>query len=383
MKNWVEISSDKLAANFRAVQAAAGEDVEVLAVIKADGYGHGATLCAPVLVAAGARWLGVTDAEEGVQVREALGESETNILVMSGSEPEDAAAIVAHGLTPVVWTLRHVEELERAAAEVRKRVAVHVEVDTGMSRQGVLADDGLERVFRRLAESPWLRCEGIMTHLCCSEVAGASTTERSMQRFAGVLDAAWTADLLPEFLHIANTSAVDEGSTMAWMGDRAEKTSARVMVRTGLALYGYTLPLEGEAAPRMKSELMPVLTWKAKVLDVFAVEAGASVGYGATFVAPSAMRVALLAVGYADGFRREGSSGLGNGWVMVRGQKAAVVGRVSMNLTVVDVTGIDGAAVGDEAVLLGEGVTAEDHARWCGTIPYEILCGVRSARVVV
>lgn len=152
------------------------------------------------------------------------------------------------------------------------------------------------------------------------------------------------------------------------------------MVRTGLALYGYSLPIEGKAEARLNPALTPVLTWKARVLDTFAVEQGTAVGYGATFIAERAMRLALLAVGYADGFRREASSGLGNGWVMVRGQRAAIVGRVSMNLTVVDVTHIDAAQAGDAAVLLGEGVTAEDHARWAKTIPYEILCGIRGAR---
>jgi alanine racemase len=151
------------------------------------------------------------------------------------------------------------------------------------------------------------------------------------------------------------------------------------MVRTGLSLYGYCLEMEGAkvAEGKLRSRLRPVLTWKTRVAGLRELAAGATVGYGATFTASHPMRLALLPVGYADGFRREASSGAGQGWVMIAGTRAPVVGRVSMNLTTVDVTAIPEAAVGSEAVLLGDGVTAEDHARWCGTIPYEILCGLK------
>jgi alanine racemase len=159
------------------------------------------------------------------------------------------------------------------------------------------------------------------------------------------------------------------------------------MVRAGLGLYGYLLPIEGVAGmaaegvgpERVGSAVRPVMAWKTRVIGVREVEAGSTVGYNGTFVAERRMRLALLPVGYADGLRRELSATKQRpgGWVVVRGQRAAVIGRVSMNLTVVDVTDIDGVAVGDEVVLLGDGVTAEDHARLAGTIAYEVLCGVR------
>lgn len=383
MTNWTEISSAALAANFRAVQAAAGEATEVLAVIKADAYGHGASLCAPVLTAAGARWLGVTDAEEGVRVRQALGETATRILVMRGSQPDDAAAIVAHDLTPVIWNEDHLDTLEAAASAAGLRLAVHVELDTGMARQGVLSSEEVQALFARLAKSQWLHCEGILSHLCCSEVAEARTTREAMERFAALLNTAESAGLTPSFLHIGNTSAVDEATTTRWIRDQAVARNARAMVRTGLAVYGYTLPIEGDALPRLNPAVAPVLTWYARVIDTFSVDKGIPVGYGATFTATAPMRLALLAVGYADGFRREASSGLGDGWVMFHGQRAPIVGRVSMNLTVVDVTQTEAVKVGDAAVLLGEGVTAEDHARWAQTIPYEIICAVRGARRLV
>ena len=353
-------------------------------MVKADGYGHGAVICGPVLRNAGARWLGVTDVEEGATVREALGESSTRIMVMSGMELGDAAALVANGLTPVVWTVEHVSAMERAGRAAGQRVPVQVEVDTGMARQGAAVGAALDGVLGRLAESRWVSCEGVMTHLCCSEVAGARTTARAQELFAEALSAVKAAGLRPEWVHAGNTSAVDEGGTMAWVRQQAKGMGARAMVRSGLAVYGYCLPLEEaeESAARLRKKLKPVLTWKARVLGVREVEAGAAVGYGATFVAERPMRLALLGAGYADGFRREASSGMGDGWVMIAGKRAAVVGRVSMNLTVVDVSEIEGVVEGAEAVLLGEGVSAEDHAQWAGTIPYEILCGIRGTRVL-
>ncbi len=363
---------------------AAGPDAEPLAVIKADAYGHGATLCAPALVSAGARWLGVTDVEEGALVRQTLGEITTRIMMMCGMEPADADALVEHGLTPVVWTAEHIHLLDGAAQAAGQRVAVHVEVDTGMARQGAAVGAPLDAVLKLLATSQWVVGEGLMTHLCCAEVAGAQTTAEAKQQFGEAISQVASAGMRPRLLHVANTSAVDEGSTLAWLRQQAADLGARAMVRTGLALYGYCLPLEGDGvgAPHLQSVVEPVMTWKASVLDVREVQAGATVGYGATFVADHTMRLALLQVGYADGFRREASSGVGSGWVMVHGKRAAVVGRVSMNLTVVDVSDIENVAVGTEAVLLGEGVSAEDHAQWAGTIAYEILCGVRGRRIV-
>jgi alanine racemase len=261
-----------------------------------------------------------------------------------------------------------------------------VEVETGMARQGAAVGAELARVLERLTASRWLFCEGLMTHLCCAEVFEGAQTEAQRERFAQALEQTAAAGVKPGLLHVGNSSAVDEGSTMGWLRETARKLGARAMVRTGFALYGHCLPVEGgdgdDCAGALGARLKPVMTWKTRVIGVRAVEAGATVGYGGTFVARGAMRLALLPVGYADGFRRAASSGAGEdwvrGWVRIAGQAAAVVGRVSMNLTVVDVTEIAGVAVGDEVVLLGEGVTAEDHAAWSGTIAYDILCGIRA-----
>ena len=170
----------------------------------------------------------------------------------------------------------------------------------------------------------------------------------------------------------------DRGS-LVWLRAVASSAGARAMVRSGIALYGYCLPVEGGEA-MVEPALHPVMAWKTRVIGMREVEAGDTVGYNAIFSAPRRMRLALLPVGYADGLRRElsGSDAAPGGWVMVGGQRAMIVGRVSMNLTIVDVTDIAGVTIGDEAVLLGDGITADDHARLAHTIAYEIVCGMRA-----
>jgi alanine racemase len=393
VKSWVEISERRLVANYRVLVRAAG-DTAVLAVVKANAYGHGATVCAPVLARAGAEWLGVTDVAEGVVVREALagGANETRprILVMCGLLGEDAEVVVRHGLTPVVWTQQQMEWL---AAADRQRggdagpVPVHLEIDTGMARQGVAPGEELHTLLHWLKRQPNLRLDGVMTHFASSEVAGSAHTVAQRRRFEEAIAAVAAAGLEPAWVHAGNSSTVDNQGTdgnLAWLRGLAASVGARSMVRSGIALYGYCLPIEaagaGQVQATVRPGLEPLMTWKTRVIGLREVRAGDTVGYNAIFTAVRPMRLALLPVGYADGLRRElsGSNARAGGWTMVKGQRAAIVGRVSMNLTVVDVTEIGGVAVGDEVVVLGDGVTADDHARLAHTIAYEIVCGVRS-----
>ena len=402
VKSWVEVSEERLTGNYKVLTRAAGAEVAVLAVVKANGYGHGAEVCAPVLARAGAVWLGVTDAAEGAAVRQALlavgfaGERVPKVLVMSGLLEEDADAMVEHGLVPVVWTR---EQMEWLAAAARRRgvgqVRVHVEVDTGMARQGVAVGEELREVLEWLRRQKEIVLDGVMTHFASAEVAGSSLTAKQRERFEEVVRCVAELRLRPAWVHAGNSSTVDnavdcdvaDGGMLAWLRRVAASVGARAMVRSGIALYGYCLPIEfadgrsmGREVAVVRGELRPVMTWKTRVIGVREVSAGDTVGYNGIFVAQRAMRLALLPVGYADGLRRElsGSNARGCGWVMVRGQRAAIVGRVSMNLTVVDVTEIVNVRVGDEVVTLGEGITADDHAGLAGTIAYEIVCGMRA-----
>lgn len=361
----------------------------LLPVVKADAYGHGAELCAPVLARDGAEWLGVADAFEGVAVRRALSaagiavEKQPRVLVMCGPLGEDDA-VLAHDLMAVIWTR---EQVERLGAAARRRdawpVRVHLEIDSGMTRQGAAVED--VAALLSLMKANGLVVDGVMTHFASAEVAGSAQTRAQRERFADAVRVVAETGVRPAWIHAGASSTIDndeaEGS-LCWLRELAASVGARAMVRAGIALYGYCLPIEGAGRALVRERLKPVMTWKTRVMDVRDVRAGDAVGYNATFVAERPMRLTLLPIGYSDGLRRELSStnGRAGGWVVVRGQRAAIVGRVSMNLTVVDVTGIDGVSVDDEVVLLGDGVTADDHARVAGTISYEILCGVRAER---
>jgi alanine racemase len=412
VKSWVEISERRLAANYKVLSAAAG-DTTVLAVVKANAYGHGAGVCAPVLARAGAEWLGVGDAAEGCAVREALAVAgikavrQPAILVMCGGLGEDADSIVQHGLTAVVWGRQQMEALAAAIARRGEGspLAVHLEIDTGMARQGVAMGEELEAVLRWFTGQSRLRLDGVMTHFASAEVAGARQTVLQRERFEQAIEAVKAAGLRPAWVHAGNSSTIENEGTeenLSWLRGLANSVGARSMVRAGIALYGYCLPIcllgeDADSAARTSSQpamcqaqvaqsgvrkaLQPVMSWKTRVIGLRNVQIGDAVGYNATFTAPRPMRLALLPIGYSDGLRRELSSSNAKpgGWVMLHGQRAAIIGRVSMNLTVVDVSEIPGVALGDEVVVLGDGVTADDHARLAQTISYEIVCGVRAS----
>lgn len=369
LNNWIEISEANLTHNFRVLQAAAGDTTEIVAVVKANAYGHGVEICSAMLARAGAMWLGVTCASEGVRARAAVGDSNIHIVIMCGFLPEDVPLILLHGLTPVVWTLEQVAWLEGNPG-----LHVHIEVDTGMGRQGAVPGHDLDKLLNRIVQAKMV-AEGIFTHFCSSEVANSALTRHQQRLFEGAVAQAQAAGVQPDWVHAGNSSALDNPAQVTpWLAHLAASVNARAMVRTGLALYGYCLPIDGDARPHVQPDLRPVMTWKAHVLSVRSLAAGDTVGYNATFTAQRPTRVALLPVGYADGLRRELS--YPSGWVMLHGQRAQVLGRVSMNLTVVDVTAIEAVATGDEAILLGKGITADQHAKLAHTIAYEIVCGV-------
>jgi alanine racemase len=387
--SWIEISEERLTANYRAIAEAAGADTSVLAVVKANAYGHGIELCSQVLARAGAPWLGVTSAAEGARVRRALAEAgiaptaQPAILVMYGFLQQDVEALAEHALTPVVWTPEQVGWLEGSG------LAVHVEVDTGMARQGVHPGEQLDDLLDELTAAG-LALDGLMTHFCAAEIAHSPLTQTQQRRFEAAVKQVLARGLAPKWVHAGSSSSVDNpAQSSPWLIDLARSVDARAMVRCGIALYGYCSPITGADAASVPSKLRPalrpVMTWKTRIVSLRDLAAGDTVGYNATFTAPAPMRLAMLPVGYADGLRRElsGTDARPGGWVILHGgdkspQRAAIVGRVSMNLTMVDVTAIPGVRIGDEVVLLGDGITADDHARLAHTIPYEILCGVRS-----
>ena len=409
---WVEIAAERLAGNFTALRSMVREGMgmesaALLAVVKANAYGHGVDPCAAVLAAAGAESLGVTDAQEGARVRALLRSAEgtasqdrdigqPEILVMSGTVglAGEAECIAHNALTAVVWETSHVERLAKAArdAAIVSPLKVHLEVDSGMSRQGVMTGAALDAVLGAIAGERRITLDGVFTHFASTEVAGSEQTASQQARFEEAIAQVARSGSKPRWVHVGNSSYLDnrvienaeQGDALAWLRVVAERLGARAMVRSGLALYGYVLPIEGPGRSLAAERIRPVMTWKTRVIGVREVQCGALVGYDGAFAAERTMRLALLPIGYADGLRRElsctnrGTNVKAGGWVMVRGQRASIVGRVSMNLTTVDVSGIADVSEGDEVVVLGEGATADDHARMVGTIAYDILCGVRT-----
>ncbi len=387
----VEINTRSFEDNYRYLKSLAVGGAELLAVVKSDAYGHSLALCAPAAVRAGALWLGVTSVEEGVAARGLC--PDARILVMSGCFPGQGAELVEHGLTPVVWEQGHLDELESAArASGIGSLPVHLEIDTGMSRQGVGADD-LGPVLARLGPGSALRLEGVLTHLLAADESDGRVTETQIARLDGALEQIAAAGLAgsangAEWLSVGASASLLHGETSR-ISALARRWGMKAMLRPGLALYGVAPqfePEEPKAVAAARTRLKPVLSWKTRVVSVRTVPAGAVVGYNGTFVATEPMRLALLAVGYADGLDRR----LGNRFsLLVRGERAPLAGRVSMDQAVLDVTEIDGVEAGDEVVILGsqgsETISAFEHAEATGTIPWEVFTriGARVRRTVI
>ncbi len=389
---WVEIHTHSLEDNFRFLSTLAAPHAELMAVLKADAYGHSVALCAPAAVRAGARWLAVASVEEGVAARALC--PEPRVLVICGAFPGQGADVVRCGLTAVAWQPWQLDELEGAAqAEgvAAGSVPVHLEIDTGMSRQGA-SQDGLGPVLARFAPGSPLRLEGVMTHLFAADEADGRVTEAQLLLLDEALRRVKAAGLDPEWFSVGASAALLAGEAVR-IGALAARHGMKAILRPGLALYGviprFDPQFEPQEPPSMsaaRAHLKPVLEWKTRVADVRSVSAGAVVGYNGTFVATEPMRLALVAAGYADGLDRR----LGNRFsLLVRGARAPLVGRISMDMAVVDVTEIPGVAPGDEAVILGtqgnETITAIDHAEATGTIPWEVFTriGARVRRVAV
>jgi alanine racemase len=368
---WAEISRSALLHNYRLLAQLAGPAADLLTVVKADAYGHGLAGCAQTLAAAGAHRFGVTSVEEGVALRAVCPAAQ--IVILSGAWHGEADALLDHHLTPVVWDPAHLDMLEPAAQRrgcSAAQIPVHLEIDTGMSRQGAPLGQLPLLLGRLLPESP-LRLEALMTHFHSPD--NEEATRAQEQALAEALRAATQAGLHPEYLS-AGSSAAFFGEVANRIALLAQQTGARRMLRPGIALYGYVPYAVSHA-------LQPVLTWKTRVVSLRTIAPGTTVGYDGTFTAQRTSRLALLPVGYADGLSR----GLSNrGSVLVRGQRAPVAGRISMDHTSVDVTEIAGVERGDEVVLIGHqdgaSITAADLADLTGTIPYEVLCDV-AARV--
>lgn len=353
MRSWVEVSLGQIRANFRAIRALVGDSMEVMPVVKADAYRHGAVAVSHALESEGARWLAVSNAEEGVALRQAG--TQARILVMADFLADAREALATHHLTPVIHSL---EDLSAVS------VPYHLKIDSGMNRLGTRASPETIAGAIKAAAAP---LEGLMTHFASSANYENKQTEEQLQWFDGVLAGLRSAGIQPTYIHLSSTIPIAYRRREGWGN----------MVRPGHAIYGYVSPARG--GPTRVLNVSPALTWKATVLQVKDIAQGALIGYGGIHRAARPMRIAVLAAGYADGIPHR----LGNrGQVIVKGKLAPIVGAVSMDLTTVDITDCSELKPGEAVVLLGsEGgvsIHAQQMARWAGTISYAVLCGIHA-----
>lgn len=361
-RSYARVSLDRIAANFGEFRRVVGPRVDVLAVVKANAYGHGAMAVARRLIAEGAGWLAVATVEEGIGLREQG--IAARILVMGGHLPYEREALAPYDLTTVVHSLAEIDALEKAALPVR----FHLKIDSGMGRLGTCAPaDEIVDALRRLRTA---RCEGLMTHFAAADDFTTDQTERQLAQFARVHDALQASGLEIRTLHVSSTAAVAYGCRRGWQN----------MVRAGLGLYGYVPPAEG-APPERLLRVAPALEWKAKLLAVKDLPAGATVGYGASFRATASMRIGVVGAGYADGVFRQLSN---RGSVIADARLTPILGRVSMDVTTIDLSHTERLREGDEVTLIGqEGdvtLDAQQVAEQAGTISYHVLCAI-GARV--
>ena len=376
MLNWVELDARAIHWNVTQFRRRLGPDILLGAVVKSNAYGHGMLEVAGLACEAGADWLCVNNVAEGVRLRKAG--HRTKILVMGYVPVDQLEPVVEHHLRPVVYNPETVDQLDRLASD-DDPVGIHLKVETGTHRQGIAETDVLP-LAQRVQRSPRLTLEGISTHFAnIEDSTDHSFAQAQIATFSRISETLGAAGM-PVLLRHAACSA----ATLLFTRTHLD------LARVGISLYGlwpsketYVSCLE-RGKPTL--DLHPALAWKTRIAQVKTVEEGAFVGYGCTYRVTRRSRIAVLPVGYHEGYDR-GLSGVAH--VLVRGRRAPVRGRICMNMCMVDVTDVPGAGLEDEVVLLGrqgdERVSAEQLAEWCGTISYEIVCRIHPSltRVIV
>jgi len=353
--NLVTVELKALTSNYSSLKAHAGK-AEFLSMVKADGYGHGMVECSKALAKAGCSIFGVAELMEALELRK--NGITGKIFSMIGFDHDDAQYFVDFDIIPVVYDVVSVTAISSAAAKVGKTIGVHVKVDTGMSRLGVQLEE-IEPLLACIEKLPGVYLAGLASHFPCADDTASATTSRCYEKFTQFQTRVPQNEQI--LYHIANS-----GGTLYFPDTKAN------MVRCGISLYGYY----PEGREYLQSdELRPVMSFTTRVLQVKQIPAGVGVSYGHTYITDRPTILAVLPVGYEDGYSRKLSN---SGEVIIRGKRAPIRGRVCMNLCMVDVTDIEGVSSGDEVVLLGaqgnERITADEIAARIDTISYEVLC---------
>lgn len=336
--------------NLRLIRGAVPQSAKLMAVVKADAYGHGMVQVAREALLTGVNQLAVALVEEGERLR--LSGIEAPVLVLGAAAPEEALLGVEHGLTLTVCSAAMVQTVERAALQAGKQALVHLKIDSGMGRIGVRTEEEVHQVMDALRVCPHVTLTGVFTHFADADGENLQFTRQQLQRFKQLIAA------LPEGLirHCANSAAIHR-----------LPEAAMDMVRVGISMYGY---------PPVPTDLplRPLMSWRTQVTFVKEIQAGDTVSYGRTFMADKPMRVATVACGYGDGYHRAAS---GKAEVIIRRKRCRILGRICMDQMMADVTDVPEAVPGDTVTLMGrdgdEIITAEDMAVWADTISYEVL----------
>ncbi len=361
---WAEVDLDAIAHNVREFRRIIPAGTRLMAVVKADGYGHGAVAVARRAVEAGASFLGAALVEEALELRQAG--LTCPVLVLGFTAGEYGPLLCQHGIMPTVFTLPEAEAFAAAARKQNCTLPVHVKVDTGMSRSGYFPCESADDFILAVASLPGLELAGLYTHFAAADHADPGYTHRQLERFLALVKRLEARGLHIPVKHAANSAAA-----------LLLPQTCLDMIRIGISLYG----LYPSETARASAALRPAMSLKTRVVYLKRVPAGTSVSYGCTYTTDKPSLLGTLPVGYGDGYPRLLSN---RGWVLVRGRRVPVVGRVSMDQLVVDLTGVPEVCAGDEAVLFGRQadgeITVEEVASWLSTINYEVVTAI-SARV--
>jgi len=374
VRTWAEIDLGALRHNVRTVRRMVGDETRILATVKADAYGHGYERISRTLVDEGVDFLGVANVVEALQVRATLNHEQhcVRIMTLGANLPDEIDAVIANGFVPLVCSWDEAVAYSTKAAEAGVTLDVHVKIDTGMGRIGLWHEGCVDQVAA-IARLPHLRLEGIATHFPSADEEDQAFSYEQLDAFNRIVAGLEAIGVEVPLRHAANSSAI------AHLPE-----SVFNMVRPGLVLYGHS------ASPHLAAEhplgVRPVLALKTRVIFVKDVGPGRTISYGRTFTTEGPMRVATLGIGYGDGYSRELSN---RSEVLVRGRRAHILGTVTMDQTIVDVTAIPDVRVGDEAVVIGrqdgpsgsDEITVAELATLMGTIPYIVTCSI-SKRVV-
>lgn len=354
---WAEVNLDNLAYNFKEIKKRVSSRVRIMACVKADAYGHGIIPVSKRLVSCGVNYLGVASIDEGITLRQAG--IKVPVLILGLALKKDIAPLFRYKLIPTVCTEELALALNKIASLKKKVIKIHIKVDTGMGRLGVLSKDALSFI-RKIHKLKYLNIEGIFTHFPCADT-DKDFTFFQLKQFNYLIEALKKEKIIIPLCHTANSMAII-----------SYKKSHFNMVRPGLALYG--LYPRGGLAIKLK----PVLSLKTKIIYLKKVPKSYSVSYGRTYITRGQTQIATLPIGYGDGYSRNLSN---QGPVLIKGRRFKISGRVCMDQIMVDVGNIP-AKIGDEAILIGSQgnnkITAEELAKLSGTISYEIVCGLGS-----